>query len=401
MLRDTQGVTSAQVVLPIELVPIVELFTGALTCEQIAREASRVVGEVVPVELVVKLARELEEALFVDGPPYRRERARIEGEFASADVREASHAGGAYHDDPNELAEYIDGKCLGKPTNGRSNGTAPGTNGTAKGANGSRRLVGLVAPHIDPWRGARCYGAAYNALAAALPADAETFILLGTSHAPMRQPFALCRKSFATPLGPMEADLESIDALAAASDFDTYADQFNHKREHSLEFQAVFLKHLLGKRKARIVPILAGLGEQQVSGRSPKGSAPVGRFYDALQRIIEKTRAVVIAGADLAHVGPRFGDARPLDGRERSSLDAVDRDSLAHAERVDAEGFWKHVANDLEERRVCGLAPIYSLLRMMDPGAKGHLHHYEQTVDPEEGSIVSHAAMSFHSNKAH
>lgn len=393
MLRDTQGVTSSHVVLPIELVPIVELFNGQLTCEQIAREASRAVGEVVPVELVVKLARELEEALFVDGQPYRRERARIEHEFASADVREASHAGGAYHDDPNELAEYIDAKCLGIPA--RREGK--GMNGRAKAhANGSGRLVGLVAPHIDPWRGARCYGAAYNALAAALPADADTFILLGTSHAPMREPFALCRKAFATPLGPMEADLESIDALAAASDFDTYADQFNHKREHSLEFQAVFLRHLLGKKKARIVPILAGLGEQQVSGRSPKGSAAIGRFYDALRRIIDKRRAVVIAGADLAHVGPRFGDARPLDGAERSGLDAVDHDSLAHAERVDAEGFWKHVASDLEQRRVCGLAPIYSLLRTIDPSAKGRIHHYEQTVDPEEGSIVSHAAMSFH-----
>jgi len=424
MLRDTQGVTSSHAVLPMEVVPIVARFTGAMTCEDIARQATTELGESVSVDLVVKLATELEDALFVDGPPYRRERARIEREFAAAAVREASHAGGAYYDDPAELAEYIEVECLGtrelspaskrKPRVART--AANGTNGTkgANGANGANstaatssknggaRLVALVAPHIDPWRGARCYGAAYNTLAAHLPDDVDTFVLLGTSHAPMREPFALCRKAFATPLGPMEADVDSIDAIATACDFDPYADQFNHKREHSLEFQAVFLRHLLDKRsperrsRARIIPILAGLGEFQHRGDSPASSRSVTRFYDAVRKVVERRRAVVIAGADLAHVGPRFGDPRPFDESERAVLGATDRDSLSRAERADAEAFWEHVASDLETRRVCGLGPVYSLLRTIEPGARGEVRHYEQTVDPEEGSIVSHAAVGFY-----
>jgi hypothetical protein len=389
MLRDTQGVTASHAILPMELVPIVARFTGLVSCEEIARHASKELGERVPVELVVKLATELEEALFVDGAPYRRERTRIEREFAGAAVREASHAGGAYHDDPLELAKYIDGQCLGaSPTNGQ------------RGSDRGRRLVGLVAPHIDPWRGARCYGAAYRALAGALPDDADTFVLLGTSHAPMRQPFALCRKAFATPFGPLEADLDSIDVIARAADFDPYADQFNHKREHSLEFQAVFLQHLLGRssrpRRARIIPILAGLGEHQSTGKTPAASATVARFLDAVRAVVADKKAIVIAGADLAHVGPRFGDARPLDPGERAALADTDRDSLARAASVDAEGFWDHVAGDLDTRRVCGLAPVYSLLRTIEGSARGDVAHYEQTVDPEEGSIVSHAAVGFY-----
>ncbi|MBX3210024.1 MAG: AmmeMemoRadiSam system protein B [Labilithrix sp.] len=402
MLRDSQGVTS-HAVLPMEVIPIVARFTGRATCEEIARDASTELGEDVPIELVVKLATELEDALFVDGAPYRRERARIEREFAGAAVREASHAGGAYHGDPVELAEYIEVECLGvRPPSPSAIPKAQSANGgpskrkAPAAARSAGRLVGLVAPHIDPWRGARCYGAAYNALAAALPDDAETFVLLGTSHAPMREPFALCRKTFATPLGPMEADLDSIDAIATACDFDPYADQFNHKREHSLEFQAVFLRHLLGTRKARIIPILAGLGAHQQSGDSPARSKSVTRFYDALRKVIDRRQAVVIAGADLAHVGPRFGDPRALDETERARLGATDRDSLARAERVDAEAFWEHVASDLESRRVCGLGPMYSLLRTIDRSARGEVRHYEQTVDPEEGSIVSHAAVGFY-----
>ena len=380
MLRDTQGVASTHAVLPVDFVPIVARFDGKRTCEEIARLASTEMGERVPVDLVVRLATELEEALFVDGAPYRRERARIEREFADADVRPASHAGGAYHGDAEKLADYIKKECFGR-TNGH---------------NGGGRLLGLVAPHIDPWRGARCYGEAYGVLGQALPADADTFILFGTSHAPMREPFALCRKAFDTPLGRLEADKDSIDAIAGACDFDPYADQFNHKREHSLEFQAVFLRHLLGKRPARIIPILAGLGEEQSNGKSPSHSRAVEKFLHAVRNVVDAKRAVVIAGADLAHVGPRFGDAKPFDDGERRALDETDRESLDHATRGDAEGFWKHVAGDLETRRVCGLAPIYALLRTIATGSKGSLRHYEQNVDPDEGSIVSHAAVGFY-----
>lgn len=383
MLRDTQGVASSPAVLPIELAPIVARFTGKETCEEIARAASKELGERVSADLVVRLATELEEALYVDAAPYRRERARIEREFADSSVRAASHAGGAYYDDPTELAKYIDTDCLAK-ANGKKSGAT------------EARLLGLIAPHIDPWRGARCYGEAYTALKKALPKDADTFVLFGTSHAPMREPFSLCRKTFATPLGDVEADLDSIDAIARACDFDPYADQFNHKREHSLEFQAVFLRHLLGTRRARIIPVLAGLGQQQMTGESPTRSKSPMRFFDAVRKVVQDKRAVIIAGADLAHTGPRFGDPRAMNERERATLDKTDRDSLARAVRLDAEAFWEHVASDLDTRRVCGLAPVYSLLQTLDPKAHGEVRHYEQTVDPEEGSIVSHAAVGFY-----
>ena len=198
--------------------------------------------------------------------------------------------------------------------------------------------MGLVSPHIDPWRGAVGYGHAYGAMKRALVAqEVDTFILLGTSHAPMRQPFALCRKGFATPLGTMEPDLAAIDALADAVPFDAYADQFNHKREHSLEFQVVFLKHLLGERPAKIVPILAGLGEHQARGSDPSRDGAVEQVLGALRSIVETRggRAVLVAGADLAHIGPRFGDERP-DGARLLALGATDRDSLTRAIAPDA-----------------------------------------------------------------
>jgi hypothetical protein len=73
--------------------------------------------------------------------------------------------------------------------------------------------------------------------------------------------------------------------------------------------------------------------------------------------------------------------------------------SLEHAVALDASGFWAHVVADLDERRVCGLAPIWSLLRSVGSnaaGTTGRLLHYEQTVDEDDGSIVSHAAIGFY-----
>jgi AmmeMemoRadiSam system protein B len=302
-------------------------------------------------------------------------------------VRPASHAGGAYHGARGKLVRYIDESCLAR------------ANGATARAAGEGSMVALVAPHIDPWRGAVGYGHAYGALRSALPEPADTFVLLGTSHAPMREPFALCRKAFATPLGTVEADLESIDALAACADgFDPYADQFNHKREHSLEFQVVFLRHLLGSRPFRIVPVLAGLGAHQAGGHDPGQDAGVTRFVEGLRALVEARpgRVVLVAGADLAHVGPRFGD-EAFDEGQRAALEQTDRESLQRATALDAAGFWAHVAGDLDERRVCGLAPIWSLLRGVSGGARGRVLHYEQTVDEEDGSIVSHAAVGFYS----
>jgi AmmeMemoRadiSam system protein B len=381
MLRDTEGVTSKVASIPAPLIPVVARFAGALTVDEIAEVASRETGSEIPVSVVRRLADELDEALFLDSPRYQAERKKVEEEFSKATVRAATHAGGAYHADPTKLRAYLEQECIGVAGGKEKNGA----------------VRGLVAPHIDPWRGKVGYGHAYGTLRAGLSKDVDTFVLLGTSHAPMREPFALCRKAFDTPFGAIEADVGAIDAIAARATFDPFTDVFNHKREHSLEFQAVFVKHLVGRRKVRIIPILCGIGESQRTGRCPEDDPRSERFLRAVCEHVElhADRTVVIAGADLAHVGPRFGDPAAYDEAEREDLERADRRSLDLAREVAHRDFFFQVQSDLDTRRVCGLGPIYALLRVLPQGCKGTLAHYEQTIDPQEGSIVSHAAMAF------
>jgi AmmeMemoRadiSam system protein B len=385
MLRDTEGVAGGAVVVPIKLAPIVVRFDGKRSVRQVADDASEAIGHAVPMTLVRRLIKELDEALMLDTPHFRARKREVVTAFTAASVRPAAHAGGSYHGDASELTRYIEVECLGQSPPRE----APG------------RIVALAAPHMDLWRAAAGYGHAYRALGDALDPAADTFILLGTSHAPMQRPFAVCEKAFDTPLGALPPDHALIAELEKASRFDIRADEYLHKQEHSLEFQAVFLKHLLGRRRARIVPILCGLGEAQERRRDPSRDAEAESFLSALNEACRRRegRVVVVAGADLAHVGPRFGDAKAPGERELTALRARDMASLRLALGQEPAGFFEHVAEDLSVRRVCGLGPLYTLLRVLPEDVRGELLHYAQCVDPNEGSVVSHGSLGFYASK--
>jgi AmmeMemoRadiSam system protein B len=382
LLRDTEGVATGAVLVPGHLLQAVARFDGLRSIEAIAIEATRASGEVVTADMVAELAKELDDALFLESPRYAKKRREIVDAFLAAPVRPASHAGGAYHGDARALSRFIDDECLAKAPARKPKG----------------RMVALAAPHMDLWRAAVGYGHAYRACAEALAPEVDTFVLLGTCHAPMRRPFAVCDKAFATPLGELPPDRDAIRELSRASRFDVREDEYFHKQEHSLEFQAVFLRHLLGARPATIVPVLCGLGEAQARGRDPSRDAAAESFLAALTELVAKRgdRVLLVAGADLAHVGPRFGDARPLDAAERRALATRDRRSIGLALDGDAPSFFADVAEDLDTRRVCGLGPLYTMLRAMPGAPAGELLHYDQHVDSEEGSIVSHAALGFY-----
>ena len=163
----------------------------------------------------------------------------------------------------------------------------------------------------------------------------------------------------------------------------------------------VFLKHLLGSRPVRIVPVLAGLGAHQAEGRTRGATRAPTRFLEGVRALVEARPGPRRRRRRRGHGarGPALR-RRGFDEGQRAALEQTDRASLERATALDAEGFWAHVARDLDERRVCGLAPIWSLVRGLSGGARGRVLHYEQTMDQEDGSIVSHAAVGFYPEEA-
>ena len=120
------------------------------------------------------------------------------------------------------------------------------------------------------------------------------------------------------------------------------------------------------------------------------------RLVDAVREAAGQSggRVCVIAGADLAHVGRRFGD--PSGPTEASLLEvgARDREFLRRAESGDAEGVFRSIAEDGDRRRVCGYPPIYMTLQCIDQ-PRGVLLDYRQWSDFEAGAAVTFAALAF------
>jgi predicted class III extradiol MEMO1 family dioxygenase len=110
---------------------------------------------------------------------------------------------------------------------------------------------------------------------------------------------------------------------------------------------------------------------------------------EVLREVMAARRTLVVAAADLAHVGPAFGDPRPLDLAARAALQAADEALLATVVAGDAGAFFRTIQAEGDRRRVCGLPPIYLTLRLLE-GAEGIQVGYERCpADAQGGSWVS------------
>lgn len=382
-LRDPAGYAPGVLLLRRPVVEVVALFDGQRTIADIQAEICRRTGEIVPRADIEKLVATLDEHGFLDSDAFAARRAEIDARFLDAPVRPAAHAGGAYAGTADDLRAMIDGFFT------HADGPGP----VAGRRDGEPGVRGLIAPHIDFHRGGPAYAWGYRDLAER--GDADLYVILGTCHAGMADPFALTRKPYDTPLGPVPVDVDFVEELARRARQDCFGSELAHRTEHSIEFQAVFLRHLFGDRDVAIVPILASFAHECLArGVRPGDDPRVPRFLDALAETIaaSRRRVAVIAGADLAHVGPRFGDPQPVSPAQLAVIEREDRAMLEAVTAGEAEAFFDAVAADGDRRRICGYSPIYALLRVLGPGP-GRLRRYAQWPDPQ--GVVTFASVVF------
>ena len=382
-LRDPSGYTPSVVLLPGPLLEIVSLFDGDHTVIDVQATVMRQHGELVTAAEIESVVARLDEHGFLDTPRFAERVTAIETEFKRAPTRPASHAGGAYASEPRALRHTMDGYFA-----------APAGPGPIDGRASDERVRAVIAPHIDFHRGGPAYAWAYREVAERC--DADLFVIFGTCHAGLTQPFALTRKDYETPLGAAVTDQDFVDALVARARHDCFASELGHRGEHSIEFQAVFLRYLFGgRRDFTIVPILASFAHEALAhGKSPESDRSVARFLDAVVETAaaQKRRVAFVAGADLAHMGPRFGDPATVSSEELARIEREDRAMLEPVVRGDAAAFFASIEADGDRRRICGFSPIYALLRCL-PGVPGVVRHYGQWPDPQ--AVVTHASVVF------
>jgi len=380
LLRDPQGLSRQEVILPVDMAYLLSQFDGTRTLREAQVNYVRRFGTLLTTDKIEDLLRRLDEALLLESEHFLEFKTQEEAAFRARATRPMTHAGRSYDDG---AAAFL---LAWQPRL-----DAAETQGFALDA---RRPL-LIAPHYDMNGAAECYAAAYRLLAETDPP--EVVVILGIAHSGGASPFILTRKPFETPFGALEADAAITEALIEAVPFDPLADEFLHRDEHSIEFQAVLL-HFLYCRDAdppKIVPILCG-GYHRQGGEvvNPGESGPAAQFLASLRELLaaDSRRIALIASADLCHIGARFGQP-PLTQVHLDLARRHDMSLLEKAQAGDAAGLYQTLAQEGDRYNVCGFPAIYALVSVATP-SEGHLLSYRQFVEPQTQSAVSFASVA-------
>lgn len=384
-MRDPLLYTEQTIIVPPLLARGLRYFDGQHTNADLRAYLAQATGEVEFSAMADHLVATLETGGFLESETFIRLRNEKHTAFASAVVREPSHAGSAYDDEPEALRAQL--KEWGADT--------------VAAPSGGGRLVGIAAPHVSPVGGYESYAAAYKRLEA--QHAAKTFVILGTSHYGEGERWGLTRKAYDTPLGAVETDQDFVEALAKRAGDSAEMEDYCHASEHSIEFQTVYLQHMLAPNlpegeRLRAVPILCGgLSESLYTNQVPEKNDEVRRFFDALSETAAERgdELVFVLGIDLAHIGRRYGDEFVAEAEAGPLLDIRRRDEerLARIAAGDREGYYELLRPNQDELRWCGHGPLYTFLSTVS-GFRGEVLSYEQW-NIDEQSVVSFTGMEF------
>jgi len=382
LLRDRLGLTENAVIVPATLALLLSLCDGTRDENALRVSFELRSGMRIDALLLRQLLRQLDEALLLEGPRVEAAREAALREYREAPFRSPALAGQSYPSDPVDLTRFLEGF-----SSSPNDDPAPGA---------VAEVRGLISPHIDFQRGGHVYSKVWRR-AADTVAKAEVVVIFGTDHlgGPLINP---TRQHYATPWGILPTATRAIDALIAAlGDGKDRPEELHHKNEHSIESALVWLHHILGGRSVEIVPILCGSFQPFTEGEAdPAQSQELAVAVDVLREVIAGRRHLVVAAADLAHVGPAFGDPASLGTADKALLSTQDTELLTAACSGDAETFFAPLRAERDRRRICGLPPIYLAMRLLGPG-KGEVVDYAQCpADADGGSIVSIAGVLFY-----
>ncbi|MBP6874988.1 MAG: AmmeMemoRadiSam system protein B [Candidatus Eisenbacteria bacterium] len=380
LLRDPSGIVAEPLVVSPASLELLRFFDGRHSLREAQLAIARSSGQILPAAQIEAFQAKLESQHYLDSRNYQEFRAKLAREYHAWALRPPQFAGSAYPQDPDRLRETL--SALYQPPGG------PGL----PGARVAAPPLGIAAPHIDFARGGAVYAHAYAKL---WRADATRVLILGVSHAGARQPFVATRKDYSTPLGPLPTDTAFLDALRSRLPWELLEEEELHRWEHSIEFQTVFLQHALASESTRILPLLCAFSWEDLRAGSAERAA-IDAFLAALSRAMKESneRWLVVAGVDLAHMGPRFGDREALSAGMLVQIHRRDRALLERLAAGDREDFVADILAGENERRICGVPALYALSFLME-GARGSVLAYDQSVEAATGSVVSFGALAF------
>jgi MEMO1 family protein len=369
MLRDPYMLAEKMLLVPQELVPILGLCDGTRSMEAISDLLTFQFEHRIRTEDLHELIETLDQAYLLDNQRYREAYAAALATYRQAEYRQPALAGVSYPADKDELAATLDAYL-------------EAVEGSSEEENHLGR--GIISPHIDYDRGGTAYAQTWKQVKK-IANQADLVVLLGTDHHGKEGSWTLTRQHYATPYGVLPTAISIVDQLAESLGAAAFEQELNHLHEHSIELSAVWLHHMRKQRPCELVPILCGSFGHYFRGDGTIEFDPkTESLVEEIQRSTAGRKTLIVASADLSHVGPAFGGP-PLDKQALAKLRISDEQLINQVRQGDAEGFLHRLIESGDRSNVCGASPIYLALRILG-SSRGKLLTYEQCPADNEGT---------------
>lgn len=337
-----------------ELLLIMSLMDGTRNEEEIKAEFLRKTGNILTHEDYRQVLKILEENYLLLNDSFRSKLNSLKEEMLNRGVRKAFHAGQAYPADAQKLKEFLSSAIREEE---------------------KENLVGILVPHMDMRVAIETYGKVYSKAGN----SPQLVVILGVSHYIHQNPFSVCPLDLETPLGTLETDKEVVEKLKSEFSYDIFEDILSYQKEHSIEFQAVFIKHLFPE--AKVLPAIVSYGDKRT----------LRDIAEKLFKALEGKELLIVSSVDMSHVGKKFGDPASYDPYTR------DMEYIDLLGKLDAEGSFELLESDNNKTRIDGQFTNFVFLELikMLGAEKGKPIDYQQFYEEPTDSIVSYAGMSF------
>lgn len=374
IVSDVEGIMENSLVVSKDVLFIISLMDGTRTLRDIQVDYMRMSGQLLYMERIEEIVAAMDQNYLLLNENFNSRCTAIKMEYENSPVRKAALAGRSYPANRMDLIMSLDEMFKSSPEK------------EIKG-----ELQAIIAPHIDYSRGIHVYQKVFPCLRSS---KKPLIVVFGTCHHVTDTLWNISLKDFETPLDVVPVSRE-LRALIRDNDFlKQCIHEWPHRNEHSIELQIPLIQFNM-QNDFELLPILTGSMHEYVEGTKDISDEKLTALIVNLQDVLKAYGKpyLFIAGADLAHIGAQFGDPYPLSSLTLDRSKTKDDEILACVNQTDAQSFFEAIKREKDARRICGLTPIYFLLRLMK-GCSAEIVGYDQWTDGS--SSVSFAGAVFY-----
>ncbi|ADC89871.1 protein of unknown function DUF52 [Thermocrinis albus DSM 14484] len=334
---------------------LMHLMDGSRDLLDIKADFLRRTGKLLSEEELRDVLWALDRALLLQNGRLQQILQQIETEIRDRGYLEPSHAGVVYPEDADSCRNFLVGADI-KP---------------------KERALGVMVPHMDLRVAKETYWQAYGRLEGSY----HLVIIMGVSHYFHRHPISFLPVGIKTPFGILEVEDSLLKRIVQRFGDWVFEDTVAYVEEHSIEFQALYVKMLWPK--AKVIPMI-------VAHASTEFMEEVADFMEVILRPY-KDDLVVISSVDMSHVGRKFGDPSSYD----PSL--TDMKYLELMRKLYYPEAYRFLWETDNITRIDGQYTNYlfgALLKRLG-SAEGRLLDYRKYVEELTDSVVSYASLVF------